>query len=289
MLVAVRLPDKLNTLVNVFVGSLVLGETLVGYRVGLTWDIEGTASVSLLSNYVDISLDNLSDTDIKFLNGMTSKVIYISPDQNGNCISEQERMNQVSVAQGESSAIVRVLSNFVIKCASKGDILPDYPTCDLNMLVGLAYSIILYRTVYWVRSVEGYKSLVDSFLNEFVPQDFFQSYYDKIGSAKPYTADNIGVTGFGLLHGENFVVDFKYPEGETTRLRVRSVKPEHSFSSGMTFILTSKSIVQSSFKEGIALAEAVLYALTKQKGYNDKYNHLIRVLLSTLQSYRFLD
>ncbi len=289
MLVAVRLPNGKNTLVSVFVGSLVMDETVVGYRIGLTWDVEGKGSASLLSNYVDMSLDSLSSADIKFLNGMTSKLVYISPDQSGNCISEQERLNWVTVVQGESPSIVRVLSNFLIKCASKGDILPDYPTCDLNMLVGLAYSIILYRTVYMARTVEGYKSLVDSFLKDFVPKDFFQSYYDKIGKGKPYTETDMGVTGFGLLHGENFVVNFKYLEGETSLLRVRSVKPEYSFSAGMAFILTSKSIVQSSFKVGTELAEAVLYAMTKQEGYNDRYNHLIRVLVSLLQSYKFLD
>ena len=36
MLVAVRLPNGKNTLVNVFVGSLVMDETVVGYRIGLT-------------------------------------------------------------------------------------------------------------------------------------------------------------------------------------------------------------------------------------------------------------
>lgn len=287
MLVAVRLPDTINNttksiLVNVFVSNLMMvGNKPIGYRIGVTGDIDGSESLDHLVNFVDISLESLTDTDIRLLDGMVSKVTYVSPNSKGDCFSDIERVSKTPIVQGKSNMIVRALSTFMIRCARKGELIEDYPTCDLNMLVGLVYSMIMYRTVYRVGEMKGYSNLVDNFLKECVPTDFFMSYFNRVGVDTQL--------GIGLLNGDNLVLDFHYVNKEGTRLQVKSVTPNVSFTSNMSFLHTSKSIVQASYAMGTEIAEVVITYLSKQRRRSDKYMNLLRLLLGIFQSYKFFD
>lgn len=294
MLVAVRLPETgsnstKSILVNILVHGLVKedfkGQELIGYRIGITRDIDGVEGLDHLANFVDIGVDSLTASDMHFLNNMVSKTSYAYRDLKGDFVSDLERSNEVTIVQGTSNVIVKVLSNFTMRLARKGELLEDYPTCDLNMLIGLSYSMILYRTIYKVREIRGYSSLVEGFLKEYAPTDLFLTYFNKLDVGKPYSSK----LGIGLLNGEALVLRSQYLNKEGTRLSVKGKVGGLSFTSNKNILHTSKSIVQSSYAVGTEIAETVITYLLKQRSGAGKYTSLLRASLGLLQSYKFSD
>lgn len=294
MLVAVRLPETgsnetKSILVNILVSGLVKdvfnGKELIGYRIGITRDIDGAEGLDHLANFVDIGVDSLTASDMHFLNKVAGKASYAYHNLRGAFISDLERVNETTVVQGTSNAIVKALSNFTMRLAGKGELIEDYPTCDLNMLIGLSYSMILYRTIYKVSEIRGYSPLVEGFLKEYAPTDFFLTYFNKLDVDNPDTSK----LGIGLLNGEAFVLHSQFLNKEGTRLSVKGKAGSLSFTSNKNILHTPKSIVQSSYAVGTEIAETVITYLLKQRKGAGKYTSLLRASLGLLQSYKFSD